>query len=230
MWLDECSIAASIIVAPGSLAAAIERLAGEDAVALPFLSEAARLGLLAEARPLPYRTARPVIGEGERVVRQDFGICMTIAAESPLHALLRATSDVLEAALARLNPRPLEPPLRLNDIVVQRYAPGSAGISPHRDHVRYVGLVALVPLAGDGQLYVCTRRDGANAYAVPAAPGDLVLMRAPGLHGRTDRPFHGLRAITAERYSVGLRQDSTRNDRGELWPSSPPWPCRSHRR
>jgi hypothetical protein len=193
------------------MAAAIERLADEDAVVLPFLTETARLELLAAARALPYRTARPVVGEGERVVRQDFDICMAIPADSPLHALRRTTSDVLEAALALIKPRPLDHALCLNDIVVQRYAPGSAGISPHRDHLRYVGLVALVPLAGDGRFYVCASRDGAAAHEVLTAPGDLILMRAPGLHGRTDRPFHGLGAVTAERYSVGLRQDSTRS-------------------
>jgi hypothetical protein len=214
MELDERTIAASIIAAPASLASAIKRLANEDAVALRYLDEKARAGLLAEARALPYRTARPVVGEGARVVRQDFDICMAIPEDSLLHTLRRATSDVLEAALTLIEPRPLDHALCLNDIVVQRYAPGSAGISPHRDHLRYVGLVALLPLAGNGRFYVCASREGADAHEVPAVPGDLILMRAPGLHGRTDRPFHELRAVTAERYSIGLRHDSMPNDRG----------------
>ena len=32
-------------------------------------------------------------------------------------------------------------------------------------------------------------------------------MRAPGFHGRKDRPFHFLDGITVERYSLGMRYD-----------------------
>ena len=35
-------------------------------------------------------------------------------------------------------------------------------------------------------------------------------MRAPGFHGRKDRPFHFLDGITIERYSLGMRYDRTR--------------------
>lgn len=204
--------AGPFLEAPRALAIAIERLARDDAVALPFLTEVARLNLLEEARTLPYRRARPVIGEGERQVRQDFDICMDVPTDGALQNLMRVTSDALESALARFDPRPLDHALVLNDLVVQRYATGSAGISPHRDHKRYVGLVALVPLSGSGQFAVCADRSGANAREVSAHPGDLLLMRAPGLFCRMDRPYHLLRDITAERYSVGLRQDSTHDN------------------
>jgi hypothetical protein len=38
----------------------------------------------------------------------------------------------------------------VNDYIVQRYPAGCAGMSPHRDHIRYTGLVAIVMLGGRG--------------------------------------------------------------------------------
>lgn len=203
--------ASAAIVAPaGAVAAAVARLEHEDAASLPFLGAAACAALLAEARALDYRTARSEVGEGARLVRQDFDICTAIPAESPLFALMCATTSVLRAGLALIEPPPFAREFVLNDLVAQRYAAGSAGISPHRDHRRYVGLVALIPLSGAGRFYICDDRAGANPRLLPAAPGDLVLMRAPGLFGRTDRPFHALAGIPAERYSIGMRQDETK--------------------
>lgn len=195
---------------PASLAAAIETLERDDATAIPFLTESARKELLAATRGLTFRKARPMVGEGERAVYQDFDICTGIPAENVLHALMRVTSETLAKALALIRPPPLERMLELNDLVVQRYAAGSVGISPHRDHLRYVGIVALVPLAGAGRFYVCSDRLGTNARDIPAHPGDLVLMRAPGLFGRTDRPYHALCDIGKERYGIGMRQDATK--------------------
>ena len=69
------------------------------------------------------------------------------------------------------------------------------------------GLVSLVILAGDGRFMVCEDRSGANAREIPSPPGCLLLMRAPGLHGRRDRPFHFLTDVTTARMSFGLRYD-----------------------
>lgn len=202
-----------IAISTSALAAAIERLFDEDAVAVPFLSREWRARLLDEARTLSFRRARPTVGEGDRTVRQDFDICMTIPDESSLHELRRTTALMLDAALAMIDPCPLDHALRFNDIVVQRYRSGSSGISPHRDHLRYVDLVALLPLSGESRFYVCTSRSGMGARDVPSHPGDLILMRAPGFCGRKDRPFHGVSDIEGERYSVGLRHDATKVDR-----------------
>lgn len=192
----------------GQVARALARLDAEDAVALPFLAEEARRALLEAARAAPLRRARPVIGEGERVVRQDFDICMPVPAVSPLHAAADALEGLVNEALSRLDPAPLAPPLELNDRVLQRYAPGSTGISAHRDHLRYSGLVAILQLSGDGDFRLAESRDGKGARTVPSVPGWVILMRAPGFAGRKDRPFHYLERITAERYSLGIRHDT----------------------
>ena len=117
----------------------------------------------------------------------------------------RALAD----AARRIEPNPLPHGFRINDLILQRYAPGSRGITPHRDHLRYRGLVALLVVSGDGRFCLCADRRGVGAREVAALPGDLLLMRAPGLAGSSDRPFHFLDRITAERLSFGLRWDTS---------------------
>lgn len=198
---------ADLSTGPERLGEAIERLIGEDAVSLPFLPEPRRQILLAAAQALPYRLARPVIGEGEKAVLQDFALCETIPDPSPLRALAAALESLIAAALARLAWPPLAEAPRLNDLIVQRYPAGSAGITPHRDHIRYRGLVAIVTLAGCDPLYVCADRSGRDARAVPMPAGSLLLMRAPPFAGRRDRPFHFLERVTEDRISLGMRHD-----------------------
>lgn len=189
-----------------ALAAAVARLPAEDAVALPLLGDDVRQPLLEAARQMTYRPARPLVGEGARLVRQDFELSVTFPEDSPFPRFATALEGLLRRALVRLSPQLLDK-IQLNDLIVQHYQPGSAGITPHRDHVRYEGLVALVNLAGRARFCVCTDRSGANARELDDGPGVLLLMRAPGFAGRRDRPFHFLKDVSEERYSLGLRHD-----------------------
>jgi hypothetical protein len=189
------------------LATGLERLRREEAVSLPFLGDGVRQALVEHAGHLPYRRARPMIGEGERAVRQDFELCMSIATGSPFHALAADLERRVARALDRLALPPLAAPPRFNDLVVQRYDPGSRGISPHRDHLRYRELVAIVNLAGRARFFLCADRSGRDAHEVPIPPGSLLLMRAPGFDGHSDRPFHMLSEVTETRIALGLRHD-----------------------
>lgn len=192
------------------LAAAIRRLDAEDAVSLPLLPPEACAALVGEAetRVTGWRPARPVVGEGANVVHQDFELTADLPKDGGFMALARALDRHFGAALARIDPPLLAEPFHINDLVLQRYPAGCAGITPHRDHIRYVGLVAIVVLAGAGRFQIAADRSGADAREIPAPPGHMTLMRAPGLFGRRDRPFHLLDDVTAERYSLGLRQDN----------------------
>ncbi len=189
------------------LAAALGRLAAEDVVALPLLGPAERGPLAEAAGLLSYRAAKPMIGEGERTVRQDFELCMTVEPGSPFHALRAALERAVAGALARLTPPPLAAPPRFNDLIMQRYRPGSLGITPHRDHIRYRDLVAIVTLAGRARFFLCPDRSGRDAREVPIPPGSLLLMRAPGFAGLQDRPFHMLSDVTETRIALGLRRE-----------------------
>jgi len=108
--------------------------------------------------------------------------------------------------LTRRRP-PVACPFRFNDLIVQRYEPGALGITPHRDHRRYEGLIAVIPLSGAARFLLCANRSGDAAREVPAPPGSLVLMRGAGFAGRSDRPFHMVRDIGRRRLSLGLRHD-----------------------
>jgi len=190
-----------------ALADAIRRAGEEDAAALPLLDRAVCMSLAEEARSLAFRPARQVVGVGEAAVYQDFDLVTEIP-DGGLRLLAETLERNIGNAVESMNRNPLPDGFAVNDLIVQRYATGSAGISPHRDHIRYVGLVAIVVLAGAGRFFVSRDRTGRDAREVPAPPGHLLLMRAPGFNGRNDRPFHAVREITEERYILGLRYDS----------------------
>jgi len=196
------------VATPRSLAHALARLEAADALSVPLLEDGARRRLMRAAARLPYRPACPVIVDGARAVYQEFDLCADLPLESPFHGLARALEDLLAQALARLDTPPLAVAPRLNDLIVQRYPRGALGITPHRDHIRYEGLVAIVPLCGAAHFFVCADRSGRAPRPVPAPPGHLLLMRAPGFAGRRDRPFHAVRDITVRRLTVGLRHDT----------------------
>ena len=194
---------------PDAMAAALERVARESAAVLPLLAPADCRTFIESVADLSFRNAKPVIGEGEQAVYQDFDICLSIPEPHPLWRLTQAVERLVADALAAMDAPPLEA-LLLNDLVLQRYPPGARGITPHRDHVRYVGLVVIVQLSGDGRFGLCADRGGADARVLDAAPGDGILMRAPGFAGSKDRPFHFLDGIAVERYSLGMRCDRTK--------------------
>ena len=169
---------------PEAMAAALERVdASEDAAVMPLLAPAECQEFIDAGADLSFRSAKPVIGEGERAVYQDFDICLSIPQTHRLWQLTQAVERLIAAALGTMAEPPLEA-LSLNDLVLQRYPPGARGITPHRDHVRYVGLVAIVQMSGDGRFGLCEDRSGAGARVLDAGPGDGILMRAPGFGGQ----------------------------------------------
>ncbi len=203
-WEDSHGLRAD----PEAMAAALERVARQDAAVVPLLTQAQCQELIDAGADLSFRSAKPVIGEGERAVYQDFDICLSIPQAHRLWQLTQAVEGLIAAALGTMTEPPLET-LPLNDLVLQRYPPGARGITPHRDHVRYVGLVVIVQMSGDGRFGLCADRSGTGARVLDAGPGDGILMRAPGFGGSKHRPFHFLDGITAERYSLGIRSDKT---------------------
>jgi hypothetical protein len=196
-----------LIASPGELARSLARLPDEDAVALDFLSPQGCALLRAASAALTYRQAKPVIGEGDRRVYQDFEICMPVPDGSPFHDCRDALERLLARALREMPAPPLAAPPPLNDLVVQRYPAGSRGITAHRDHLCYRDLVAIVTVAGQARFFVSTERSGMNAREVAIPPGSLLLMRAPGFAGRDDRPFHVLSDVSEDRVCLGLRHD-----------------------
>ncbi|WP_282607269.1 hypothetical protein [Pelagibius sp. Alg239-R121] len=192
---------------PAEIAPYLERLRSVDALGMPLLTETGRLSLLKAAEALPYRQAKPYMGAPGKEVQQDFEICMEFDGNDSFSLLADNLADQLRAAASLLPDPPLTDALTFNDIAVQRYLPGSAGITPHRDFLQFRQVVILIILAGQGRFFACDNREGLNAAEVPVKPGDALLMQAPDFGGQNRQPFHFLRDITERRVIVGLRYD-----------------------
>jgi len=196
-----------MLIDPAGMAALIEAVVARGYAQAQLLDRRRCEALHAACDGLPMRRARPLVGPEGKQVRQDFALTMQIPEGNPIRDLAAELEALTNAALPALTPNPLPAGIRFNDLIVQRYAAGSQGITPHRDHIRYRGLVALVSLSGRGRFFVADNRAGEGAIELPCVTGGLVLLRAPDLAGSNERPFHFLTEVTRPRISVGIRHD-----------------------
>ena len=190
---------------------ATERILGElssvGATSVRLLEENFRLALLKEAQDYDYEPEDEVVGSGDRVVRQQVSSFDGLPEDSGYVLLKNSFQDLLERSLEKLEAYPFETALNFNSMVLQRYEEGSLGITPHKDGLSYINLVCVFMIGGRGRFYVCSDRSGRDAKEVDASPGNVILMRAPGLFGAEDnRPFHYVTEIEETRYTFGLRQ------------------------
>jgi hypothetical protein len=176
------------------------------AVSHPLLAEDFRQALLEEAGGYTYQPEEEVVGSGERTVRQQMGTLETFPAGSRYLLLRDAFQELMDRSLAALPVYPFQSTLTFNSLSLQKYEPGSIGITPHLDSLRYINLICLFVIGGQGRFFVCTDRSGRDSIEIDAAPGNLILMRAPGFMGSQARPFHYVTEIPETRYSFGLRQ------------------------
>ena len=190
----------------------LDRLEREDAIAVPALTGEYRAWLLEDARTVRYREARPVVGRGERLVRQRMGVHDDFGPDSRFHDLTRHYQAIWDGWLATMESCPFESRLVFNDLMLQVYEPGETGITPHMDRTSYRNLICLFVLEGRGRFGLCEDRSGRGARIVAHQPGDVVLTRAPGFGGSDERPFHFVDRITERRYVFGLRHER-RGDR-----------------
>lgn len=185
---------------PIDFPAALVDLDHRGAVAVPLLRDADRRLLVATADTLPFVRQPATVGKG--LVRQDLSVHEPLV--DPPFLDLR---DALETVLRDAAPPDLfATPLALDTLVLQRYVPGSVGITPHRDGPSRINLIVVVVLEGDARFAVCDDREGTNPRHVPAPPGHVILMRAPGYRGSDLQPFHFIADIRERRTIVGLRQ------------------------
>lgn len=190
------------------LAANLERLRYAPAVSMRILSGTILDELADAASELSFRPARFEVGKPEARVYQEFGYCGSVPPGHPVSMLGAWFQGRIRGALAGMIDAPLERGFTIDDIVCQRYQPGDLGITPHRDHIAYTGLITLVVLSGRGRYFVCADRQGSHSREIPSPPGAAILMPGPGFGGHSRRPFHTVKDITLLRYSVGLRHDA----------------------
>jgi hypothetical protein len=99
-----------------------------------------------------------------------------------------------------------------NEAYVQRYEPGTLGVSPHLDSKRFAVLVAIFTAEGSARFALCQTRAGEIIQEWEAGPGSLTLLRGPGLLDAEDRrPFHTVHGPAAgRRFSITLRMNQER--------------------
>ena len=160
--------------------------------------------LVAELGGGPYEPVAPVIGQ----VRQQ-AEAFEVPVEQ-LHPRYPVLADLCGELVGQVQ-RHGVPQWIPNEIAVQRYQPGSLGITPHRDQRRFAQLVAVVTIAGSAPFTLCRNRSGDPIQTWQANEGSLVLLRGPGLAGYPDgRPMHLVGGPTGGnlRTSLGIRMDT----------------------
>ncbi|MGH3695512.1 MAG: hypothetical protein ACRDRX_16250 [Pseudonocardiaceae bacterium] len=159
--------------------------------------------LAAELLGGPYEPVEPLIG---RVRQQAESFLVPIGQLKPRYPVLAGLCHELIRQIQTHGVPRWVP----TEVAVQRYQPGSIGITPHRDQRRYAQLVAVITVAGSAPFTLCHNRAGEAIRTWQADAGSLVLLRGPGLAGNPDgRPMHLVGGPTGTpRTSIGIRMDT----------------------
>ena len=175
-------------------------------ISLKFISNDFLLKLIKQVSTFEYRKAKPVVGNS---VSQDFEVCFP----APKIGCIEILSNAIENLFIKSTKLIKNPPIQkeqVNDIAIQKYLPNSSGISPHKDHKKYISVIIIVTLSGKSKFYLCQNRDGRNAQVVDDTPGNIVILPATGfkmINNNFVRPIHFVSDITDGRLSIGLRQN-----------------------
>ena len=122
---------------------ALDRLTSFGAAAVRVLDEGFRLLLLEEAKRYTFRTQPAVVASGDRIVRQQMQVFAAFSKTSRYVLLKNRWQARLNRCLAALAADPFPVRLHFNSMVLQKYEPGSIGITPHRDRSVYLNLISL---------------------------------------------------------------------------------------
>ncbi|HCX87428.1 MAG TPA: hypothetical protein DG761_05345, partial [Gammaproteobacteria bacterium] len=184
----------------------------KPAIALDCISKERCAEFSALADQLQYRDAQPVAGTERTPVYQDFELDYEVPREHRFWRIAEALQEVFRPLLEAYHETDGgEVDFELNDLIVQRYPPGCAGISPHRDHIEYRVVILILLLSGDGDFRIHPERDENTGGIVNFQPGQLLMMGAPGLAPGFIRPFHSVRNVSDVRRTIGMRYDCRRH-------------------
>jgi hypothetical protein len=126
-------------------------------------------------------------------------------------ALVTGVTDAARACSSEL---PALAAFAPNELTFMRYDGPGAGIGAHLDRRRYALLVFVLTLAGAAVLSTQADRVGlVELSRWTCRPGDLVVLRAPGLNSADGRPLHRVSGPPAgERISLSIRMDTSDPD------------------
>ena len=193
---------------PETLGRTVKILQHIRSVSVPILTEDFRRALLDEAKKYPLRPARNTVGTGQNQVHQDMLLQDQLKADSLFSELVSEFQQLFDEAIDSLEL--FSSQVVFNDVMIQMYAKGSGGITPHRDRTDYRHIICLFVLQGHGRFYISDDRKKSNQLEIANLPGDVLLMPGPGFIGLDERPFHYLEDITEERWIFGLRHDESK--------------------
>jgi hypothetical protein len=184
---------------------ALECVAQDGGVQMQRVFKPRRLSQLrAELAKCPLRSALERIGPVRQ--RAEVGTLPIIGQSLPA---VRGTAAWLSRRLPGSGWRP-------NEANIMVYSGPGAGITPHRDHRRYILLIAVLSISGIARFRIVANRAGCNVvHDWECKLGDLVLLRAPGLADPVDggdpRPLHTVYAPpNGRRVSLTFRMDETK--------------------
>ena len=161
------------------------------AVVARALADPFRTRLERELKTVPYEPAPAAVGP----VRQETDVFVLRDLEG-FPALVELAHEYRVAVLAHAREIRGLATYAPNEIHLQRYRPGSLGITPHLDGKRYRRLVAFFTVRGSACLSVLRERAGEELARFSIGPGSLALLRAPGLGGLRDgRQFHAIMPV-----------------------------------
>ena len=179
-------------------------------ISIPFISKPFIFELIEQASNLHFRKAKALVGNS---VTQDFEVCFPAPRDGSIDMLATSIERLFLEAINTLHEPPIKSPI-FNDIAMQKYMIGSAGISPHKDHKKYTSVVIIVTLSGRSNFCVCDDRNGINTKILDDSPGNILVLPATGfkvLNNVFNRPIHFVNNISGGRLSIGLRQNSDIN-------------------
>ena len=154
-----------------------------------------------------FRKAKPLAGNS---VTQDFDVCLPAPRIGKIDQLATSIENLFNQTLRLMYNPPIKCP-KFNDIAIQRYKPGSLGISPHKDHKKYISVIIIITLSGKSDLCICEDRKGLNPLVLNDTPGNIIVFPASEfttLNNNCIRPLHFVNNIADGRLSIGLRQNS----------------------
>lgn len=184
----------------------VAQLKEKNGCSFPVLSESYRQALLEEAEMYDsseegYAKQDEIVGPAK--VREQLWVVKKLFSGSLFHRLRDEFQGVFRT---QLRDAPFNTPLNLNELVLQRYDAGSMGITPHRDFIQNVNLIAIFVLAGKARFALCDDRKGTNLVDLDTTPGNVILMRAPGFLGSDFRPFHTIFDVQERRVVCAIRE------------------------
>lgn len=147
---------------------------------------------------------------GITIVQNHFSYALKLSAgdQSPLESLpqtvaLYQKTERFINGLSRIFPSLAT--WQADELSFHLYDHKDVGLSMHKDNARFTGLIAIVAIDGECDLVITHK--GEN-IPLPVRPGDLSLLRAPGLiNAKSDlRPEHSVQNLrTDTRLSMMLR-------------------------